>query len=79
MQQIIVRRSHKKYAGQNTWEYEVDGVTVVEPFVGKWEAYDNAREEYPQAMIKIEGVGIFNGGSPVTTKDGEGAISRSSR
>lgn len=79
MRQIIVRRCAKKYAGQNTWEYEIDGELLVQPFLDKWEAYDNAREQHPQAMIKIEGIGIINGGSTATREDDArevGGISR---
>lgn len=71
MRQIVVRRAVKR----DCWQYVVDGHTLIEPFDDKWKAYDDARDKYPQAMIKIEGIGIINGGSTITTEDGAREVS----
>lgn len=58
--------------GEKKWVHSMS----LETYDDKWEAYDDARSRYPNAVIKVEGVGVFNGGSPITTQNAERKISR---
>jgi len=68
------------YKGKRTWMWETeDAAAGMGGFDDKWQAYDSARRYHPNAVIKVEGVGVFNGGSPITTQDVGSEVSRISR